>query len=186
MLQLKVPQVALVRQLVDNVAETFTFCLFCPKTRHPLLAHANPLTPLVPVWQLGLAILVGRAPNQVSSASRCFWDKFPANLLYFGAKMRESVPAGGRSCTHVDGVLQRMDAVLPGRGNRSASCARYLYTAPGRRLPTRTPSTAHFLYLPFFALLTIGGDEEGISSYRRSAATRISRNIFPIITLLDS
>ena len=113
---MKVPQVALVTQLVDNVAESFTFCLFCPKTRHPLLAHANPLTPLVPVWQLGLAILVGRAPNQVSSASRCFWDKFPANLLYYGAKMRESVPAGGRSCTHVDGVLQRMDAVLPGRG----------------------------------------------------------------------
>ena len=26
--QMKVPEVALVRQLVDNVAESFTFCLF--------------------------------------------------------------------------------------------------------------------------------------------------------------
>ena len=32
-LQVKVPQVALVRQLVDNVAESFTFCLFAHRSR---------------------------------------------------------------------------------------------------------------------------------------------------------
>ena len=48
-LQVKLPQVALVRQLVDNVAESFTILPFCPKSTHPLIAHASHLTPLVPV-----------------------------------------------------------------------------------------------------------------------------------------
>ena len=41
MLEMEVPQVALVRQLVDKVSECFTFLLF--------LARASPLTPVVPV-----------------------------------------------------------------------------------------------------------------------------------------
>ena len=32
----------------------------------------------------------------------------------------------------------------------------YLYTAPGKRLPTQTPSTAYLLCLPFFAFLVTG------------------------------
>ena len=55
-LQMKVPQVALIRQLVDNVAESFTFCPFLPQIEASS-AHPSALTPLVPVWQLGLAIL---------------------------------------------------------------------------------------------------------------------------------
>ena len=47
--QVKVLQVTLVRQLVGNVSECFTFLPFCPKSRFPLLARASPLTPLVPV-----------------------------------------------------------------------------------------------------------------------------------------
>ena len=40
-------------------------------------------------------------------------------------------------------------------------CAWYLYTALGRRVPTRTPSTAHLLCLPFFAFL-VGGLPVGL------------------------
>ena len=47
MFQMKVPQVALFRQLAHDVAQGFTFCL-CPKSRYPLLARASPLTPHVP------------------------------------------------------------------------------------------------------------------------------------------
>ena len=88
----------------------------------------------------------------------------------------------------MDDVLQQMDAVLSGRGTVQLHVPGICIPPRGRRLPTRTPSTAHFLFLPFFALLTIGGDEVDISSFWRSAAARgrrawrasISRIIFPI------
>ena len=55
--QVKVLQVAHLRQLVDKVLEDIHRAAFCTKSRLLLIAHASPLTPLVPVWQLGLAIL---------------------------------------------------------------------------------------------------------------------------------
>ena len=73
--QVKVLQVAPVRQLVDNVSECFTFCVVAPNRGLPLLARGSPLTPLVPVLQLDLATLgvpfssVAVWPEEVSKVS---------------------------------------------------------------------------------------------------------------------
>ena len=61
-LQMKIPQVTLVRHLIDNVAESFTFWL---SYQHRLIAHASSLTLLVPVWQLG------RLPPSMQCKSLC-------------------------------------------------------------------------------------------------------------------
>ena len=53
MFQMKVPQIALFRQLAHDVAWGFTFCLSAQKSRYPLLARASPLTHPVPVLHLG-------------------------------------------------------------------------------------------------------------------------------------
>ena len=134
-------------------------------------------------------MLLGQIPSEPlvlwrkdARVSACRWQVF---VVTQSAKCASQFRRC-RSCTHVDDVLQHMDAVLPGRG----PVRRHV---PGICIPPRAggcqlvhPSTTHFLYLPFSALLTIGGDEVDISSFRRSAATRISRSIFPIMTLLDS
>ena len=54
--QVSVPQISLIRQLIYDVAESFTVWIF-PKSRLLLIAHASFLTHLVPVWQMGLARL---------------------------------------------------------------------------------------------------------------------------------
>ena len=69
-LQVKVPQVALVRPLVDNVAESFPLQPFCPESRLVLIAHASFLTHLVPVWQMGFARLEVR-PFFVTVKEHC-------------------------------------------------------------------------------------------------------------------
>ena len=56
-LQKKVLQFALLRQLLDNVAESFTFCLFAQNRGILCSLTAALLTPLVPMWQLDLAFL---------------------------------------------------------------------------------------------------------------------------------
>ena len=48
-LHVKIPQVTLVRHLIDDVAESFTFWLSDQKSRLRLIAHASSLTRLVPV-----------------------------------------------------------------------------------------------------------------------------------------
>ena len=64
-------------------------------------------------------------------------------------KMRESVPVYDRSWYTYGWCTSTYGCCTSWSWNRSAWCARYLYIAPGRRLPTRTPSTAHFLNMPF-------------------------------------
>ena len=92
----------------------------------------------------------------------------------------------------MDDALQHMDAVLPGHGTVQLPIFAY---RPGKRLPTRTPSTAHFLYLLFFAFLAAGDD--GVldrasavifSSNASPEAWRAStsRSIFQLLTLLNS
>ena len=49
LLQMKVLQIALFRQVAHNVAQGFTFCFSGPKLRYLLLARASLLVPHVPV-----------------------------------------------------------------------------------------------------------------------------------------
>ena len=52
-LQVKVFQVAYIKQLVKKVLKRFTIWIFTPNSRRLLIAHARLMTPLDPVWQMG-------------------------------------------------------------------------------------------------------------------------------------
>ena len=72
---------------------------------------------------------------------------------------------------HVQGAqVDRLEQEEREGNATQAVGARHLYTAPGRRLPSRTPSKTHFLCLPFFAFLATG--LAAASSARSSAAGR--------------